>query len=263
MKKFIYPVLNLIDELVRMAGNPAIAFSLQHLSDDIKNIVTFSAELAAVFSDLGTIMHGMVTFNWGEITSGRDKVWADIKKYESEGSILRKIAPPAPLPAGVTAAIESAETAVGKAQAKLVTDKERGVTEEQIAKDKAELQAAIKALEAAKKLTEQTNLQSTALTYATTSLTIMDAAVRSVTAALSQMVVPGMFGGAMTGASGPNVTEYGPGVAGDQPGGATYDYNSYHRIGAWPNITGPLRPGDVALGVGAKAHYPVQPGHTS
>lgn len=38
----------------------------------------------------------------------------------------------------------------------------------------------------------------------------------------------------------PGKTEYGPGVPGDQPGGPTYDYNSYHRIGAFPNLTGPL-----------------------
>src|SRR5260221_8832960 len=61
---------------------------------------------------------------------------------------------------------------------------------------------------------------------------------------------------------GANVTEYGPGVAGDQPGGPTYDWNSYHRVGAWPGITGLLRPGDVALGYGAQAHYHVSPGQT-
>jgi hypothetical protein len=41
---------------------------------------------------------------------------------------------------------------------------------------------------------------------------------------------------------------------------ATYDYNSYHHIGAWPEIPGPLRAGDVALGYGAQAKYHVQPG---
>jgi len=45
-----------------------------------------------------------------------------------------------------------------------------------------------------------------------------------------------------------------------KPGQATYDYNSYHHIGAWPHITGPLRAGDVALGYGAQAKYHVQPG---
>lgn len=57
-------------------------------------------------------------------------------------------------------------------------------------------------------------------------------------------------------------TEYGPAVPGDQPGGPTYDYNSYHRIGAWPGITGPLEPGDVALGYGAQSFYGVSPGQT-
>jgi hypothetical protein len=52
----------------------------------------------------------------------------------------------------------------------------------------------------------------------------------------------------------------GPSVAGDQPGGPTYDYNSYHHIGAWPGITGPLWIGDVALGYGAQAKYHVSPG---
>jgi hypothetical protein len=57
-------------------------------------------------------------------------------------------------------------------------------------------------------------------------------------------------------------TEYGPAVPGDQPGGPTYDWNSYHRVGAWPGITGPLSPGDVALGHGAQSFYGVQPGQT-
>lgn len=57
-------------------------------------------------------------------------------------------------------------------------------------------------------------------------------------------------------------TEYGPSVKGDQPGGPTYDSNSYNRIGAWPGITGKLQPGDVALGHGAEAFYHVRPGQT-
>ena len=67
------------------------------------------------------------------------------------------------------------------------------------------------------------------------------------------------FGGG-PGPSGPHETEYGPAVSGDQPGQATYDYNSYHHIGAWPGVTGPLRVGDVALGYGAQAQYHVRPG---
>jgi hypothetical protein len=60
--------------------------------------------------------------------------------------------------------------------------------------------------------------------------------------------------------SGPHFTEYGPAVAGDQPGQASYDWNSYHHVGAWPGVTGPLRAGDVALGLGAQAKYHVSPG---
>jgi hypothetical protein len=55
-------------------------------------------------------------------------------------------------------------------------------------------------------------------------------------------------------------TEYGPSI--DPPGSADYDYNSYHRIGAWPGITGMLTPGDVALGYGAQSFYGVHPGQT-
>jgi tape measure domain-containing protein len=70
----------------------------------------------------------------------------------------------------------------------------------------------------------------------------------------------GAGGGYAGGPTGPHETEYGPAVPGDQPGGPTYDYNSYHHIGAWPSITGPLRMGDVALGYGAQAQYHVMPG---
>src|SRR5258708_26657 len=81
------------------------------------------------------------------------------------------------------------------------------------------------------------------------------------TASAGEIALVPLVGGALAG-GGAHVTEYGPGVAGDQPGGATYDWNSYHRVGAWPGITGPLRPGDVALGYGAQAHYNVRPGQT-
>jgi hypothetical protein len=67
----------------------------------------------------------------------------------------------------------------------------------------------------------------------------------------------GYTGGEVSGA---HFTEFGPAVAGDQPGQATYDWNSYHHVGAWPGITGPLRLGDVALGYGAQAKYHVSPG---
>jgi len=70
----------------------------------------------------------------------------------------------------------------------------------------------------------------------------------------------GVGGGGGGGVSGAHFTEYGPDVAGDQPGQATYDWNSYHHVGAWPGVTGPLRAGDVALGHGAQAKYHVMPG---
>jgi hypothetical protein len=93
-----------------------------------------------------------------------------------------------------------------------------------------------------------------------------DAAIEQATLSLGQLsalnfsgmgMLGGMGGGGVTGA---HFTEYGPSVPGDQPGGPTYDWNSYHHIGAWPSVTGPLRAGDVALGYGAQAKYHVSPG---
>jgi hypothetical protein len=72
----------------------------------------------------------------------------------------------------------------------------------------------------------------------------------------------GRGGGFAGGVTGAHFTEYGPGVPGDQPGQATYDWNSDHHVGAWPGITGPLRAGDVALGLGAQQKYHVMPGQT-
>src|SRR5260221_2495613 len=73
----------------------------------------------------------------------------------------------------------------------------------------------------------------------------------------------GMFGGFGLGGGyvgGDHHTEYGPSI--DPPGSQDYDWYSYHRVGAWPGITGPLRPGDVALGYGAQSRYGVSPGQT-
>jgi len=103
-----------------------------------------------------------------------------------------------------------------------------------------------------------------------------DMAVDTATQALLQLSqnmsgLGGFAGGTGGGAGGPTTsgyaggdyfTQYGPAVAGDQPGQATYDWNSYHHVGAWPGKTGPLRAGDVALGLGAQAKYHVQPGDT-
>jgi len=77
---------------------------------------------------------------------------------------------------------------------------------------------------------------------------------------MGQMSMFGGMGGGAGGVSGAHFTEYGPAVPGDQPGQATYDWNSYHHVGAWPGITGPLRAGDVALGYLAQAKYHVSPG---
>jgi hypothetical protein len=55
------------------------------------------------------------------------------------------------------------------------------------------------------------------------------------------------------------MTEYGPSVPGDQPGGPTYDWNSYHGIGAY---TKHLEPGvSVAMHPEyARSHYGISPG---
>jgi hypothetical protein len=53
----------------------------------------------------------------------------------------------------------------------------------------------------------------------------------------SQMTPTGNVSGAPTG-SWEKYTDYGPGVKGDQPGGKTYDYNSYHGIGAYGKLSG-------------------------
>jgi hypothetical protein len=54
-------------------------------------------------------------------------------------------------------------------------------------------------------------------------------------------------------------TQFGPGVAGDQPGGGSYDWNSYHGIGAY----GKLRNGDMAMHPAyARQHYGIGPGQT-
>jgi hypothetical protein len=102
-----------------------------------------------------------------------------------------------------------------------------------------------------------------AIEDATKGLTAFVPAVQQAMQALASMQF-GLSGagGGIGGPAGPHETEYGPAVAGDQPGGATYDWNSYHHIGAWPGTTGPLRAGDVALGLGAQAQYHVQPGES-
>jgi type 1 fimbria pilin len=69
----------------------------------------------------------------------------------------------------------------------------------------------------------------------------------------------GAGGGYDGGGSSSDFTEFGPGVPGDEPGGPTYDWNSYHGIGAY----GKLRNGDVAMHPDyARSHYHIEPGDT-
>src|SRR5262249_17091646 len=56
-------------------------------------------------------------------------------------------------------------------------------------------------------------------------------------------------------------TIYGPGVAGDQPGQRTYDWDSYHSIGHIKGVPYDLEAGDTAMGYDyATKHYHIRPG---
>ncbi|MBV9878404.1 MAG: tape measure protein [Verrucomicrobia bacterium] len=57
----------------------------------------------------------------------------------------------------------------------------------------------------------------------------------------------GVMGGIRGGGSGSLNTVFGPGVAGDQPGQANYDYDSYHGIGHIHGVRYNLGPGSVAI----------------
>jgi len=75
--------------------------------------------------------------------------------------------------------------------------------------------------------------------------------------AMAQMSAAGLGLGSGYGGGG-GMTEYGASVPGDQPGGPTYDYNSFHGIGAY---TQHLVPGqDVAMHPEyAESHYHIRP----
>jgi tape measure domain-containing protein len=198
MQKFIDPIIKLIDELVTLAGNPMVVYSLQSVAMAFKDITSMMTEFAAYLGDLGTVMHGVLTGNLAEISKGTAKFGTDITKYEGSTGLHAE-------------SFVTPEARFSQAQQRLSMDKLAGVSEEQIAKDRAELEAAKKALEAAKKQTDQINLQSLAITTATTLLNQMNAAISSVAAGLSQMQ-GGMFG-AMTGAGLTNLTDKSGGLA--------------------------------------------------
>jgi hypothetical protein len=124
-----------------------------------------------------------------------------------------------------------------------------------LAQDKLKVDTALAA--AAESLTKAFEGHSPGLIPATETATAALDAFAQAMLSMPLGAATGGFGGAVAG-GGAGVTEYGPSI--DPPGSADYDYNSYHRIGAWPGKTGPLSPGDVALGYGAQAHYGVQPG---
>jgi hypothetical protein len=149
-----------------------------------------------------------------------------------------------------------------------------GMSEEDLRKDATrERERAAKALEEHNKVLKEGSEAQKKLNEAVEKTTGNDfvhfnAALDKVTESLGQLAAlnfaggvfgmgAGGFSGAVTGA---HFTEYGPSVPGDQPGGPTYDWNSYHHVGAFPGITGPLRAGDVALGYAAQAKYGVSPG---
>jgi hypothetical protein len=69
----------------------------------------------------------------------------------------------------------------------------------------------------------------------------------------------GLLGGSAGSSSG--FTIYGPGVAGDQPGGPTYDWDSYHGIGHIGGVPYSLSGGDAAMKAAwAEGHYHIKPG---
>ena len=113
--------------------------------------------------------------------------------------------------------------------------------------------------DAVKKATDASN----AVTSANNALASSVYALQSLMDTLTSEGAAGGYGGGMTGGdrggggSSSAFTVYGPGVKGDQPGGPTYDWNSYHGIGAF----GHLSAGDVAMhDAYARNHYHIHPG---
>jgi len=96
-------------------------------------------------------------------------------------------------------------------------------------------------------------------------------AVQKNTDAILNMQPPGVGGnyglhGGFSGGSTSDFTVYGPGVAGDQPGGPTYDSDSYHGIGhiqGKPYNLNSEGPAPTAMSYDyATGHYHIKPGDT-
>jgi tape measure domain-containing protein len=200
MKKFIDPLINLIDEIVTLAGNPMVLYNMQSVEMAMSDTVKLTTELTSYLDDLGKVMHGIITMNWGEVGQGMTKFREDYSKYGLELSKLPNT------PEGSGEASKAASLAADrfwKAEDKLEADRLAGVTQEQIDKDKAELEEARKAMEAARKNTEAVTQSSAANITAAQSLITMTSAVTATTQALQQLSqMPGAFGGAFSGLSG-------------------------------------------------------------
>jgi hypothetical protein len=127
---------------------------------------------------------------------------------------------------------------------------------------------ALKALEDAKKSADQTK---TDFEKTEKSASSIQSAFEKILSLANQAAgMPGGLGGnyGLHGALGSNQiqTEYGPGVAGDQPGGPTYDSESYHgrgHIGGQAFDLNSPGPQPTAMkSEWAKYHYGVEPGGT-
>jgi hypothetical protein len=145
--------------------------------------------------------------------------------------------------------------------------KESSLADEAVAKKKAE-DAAKKATDTHTKATDVgktalDNFNKTVEKGTGNDLVHFNAAIDTATASLLTLAGTGMPGGGGFGlgsgyGGGGGMTVYGASVPGDQPGGPTYDWNSYHGIGAY---TQNLVPGqDVAMHPAyAESHYHIKP----
>jgi hypothetical protein len=97
------------------------------------------------------------------------------------------------------------------------------------------------------------------------SMMFLNEAANNAALTLDRMGKGGNYGihGDMSEGSSQPLTEYGPGVPGDQPGGPTYDKDSYNRIGHILGKKYALSGGDSAMkyDYGTK-HYHIQPGES-
>jgi tape measure domain-containing protein len=178
MKKFIDPLLNLINEIVTLAGNPMVLYNLQTLEQALGDTVRYTAELTAYLDDLSHALHGALSFDAGEFGKAMAKFKEDFKKYEVN------------TPEGIVrpqSAADLADARFWKAEDKLEADWAAGVTQEQIDKDKAELEEARKAMDATKKNTDAVTQSSAANITAAQSLITMTSAVTAATTAFGQL----------------------------------------------------------------------------